>query len=462
MKINHARLMIAAPASGSGKTTVTIALLAALQRRGLKPAAFKCGPDYIDPMFYRQVLACPTYNLDRYFVGREIINGLIGAAQKNADISILEGVMGYYDGAGMRSDASSWQLAAETQTPVLFTLKPGGASLSIAALINGFLHFREQHQIAGVLLNECTPKMADRMASMIECETGLKVYGAMPKLIDVNIKSRHLGLVTPNQIEDIQDKISLLAEAFESNVDVSALLLLADTADPVVNKLPKVSPVGQNVRIAVAQDEAFCFYYQENLELLQSLGSELVFFSPVHDKTLPENTHAIYLGGGYPELYAHTLSENHSMIASIQEAMSHQIPMIAECGGFLYLQDTLSDSKNETYPMVAALRGNSYPVGKLEHFGYIELTSNRKNDFMNEGDTIRGHEFHYWESDIPGDDFLAQKPYSKQAWFCAHALSNVYAGFPHLYFWSNTRFAKNFVRAADEFRKKVEESLCKY
>lgn len=453
------RLMLAAPASGSGKTTLTIALLQALKNRGLKPAVFKCGPDYIDPMFHREVLGAPGYNLDLFFSSPSVVRGLLAAKAQDcdADMAVLEGVMGYYDGAGMTDAGSSWHLSKETSTPTVLALRPGGASLSIAALIKGFIAFRENSQIEGILLNGVKVAMADRLASLIERECGTKVYGFFPNVPEAQIKSRHLGLVTPAEVLHLRESADKMGRQFAESVDVDALISLAATAPVIDAALPELQQVSKGVRIAVARDDAFCFYYQENLDLLETLGAKLVYFSALEDEDLPEKISGLYIGGGYPELHAKTLAENGRMKRSIRKAIGRGMPTIAECGGFLYLGQSLEDERGASYPMVGALPGEGFNRRKLERFGYVTLTANEDNMLCAACESIQGHEFHYWDSDCTGKAFTAKKPYSDRWWTCVQTKDNLYAGFPHLYFWSNPESATRFVKAADNYA--VEQGI---
>lgn len=453
MRTDLPRLMLAAPASGSGKTTLTIALMAALQKRGLTPASFKCGPDYIDPMFHREVLGIPGYNLDLFFTPARIVRGLLVQGSSAADIAVLEGVMGYYDGAGMTDEASSWHLAHATGTPTVLVVRPRGAALSTAALVHGFMRFREPSQIQGVLLNEATPAMSERLAALIERECGLHVYGALPTLPDVVLKSRHLGLVTPHDVENVREKTAELADQLAANADIDGLLALAQTAPPLDANLPDIAAVANEVRIAVARDEAFCFYYRENLELLERLGATLVPFSPLRDGHLPATCGGLYIGGGYPELHAKTLAGNEAMRAAIKAAIDDGLPTLAESGGFLYLGQHLEDTDGISHPMVGALTGDGFATGRLGRFGYVSLTAEYDNLLCQTGDVIKAHEFHYWDSTHAGAAFVAQKPHSDQRWSCVQATKSLYAGFPHLYFWSNPTCAVQFVQAAFRFLK---------
>lgn len=453
MTANLPRLMVAAPASGSGKTTLILALLQALQNRGLAPAAFKCGPDYIDPLFHREVLGIPGYNLDLFLASPQVVRGLLNSGARGADIALLEGAMGYYDGAGMTAQASSWHLAWATRTPTLLVLRPGGAALSVAAVAKGMLSFRRQHQIAGVLLTDCSPALAQRLAPVIEQECGVPVYGCLPRLPEAALESRRLGLVTPSEVVGLWDKLQLLAQALEQYADLEGILALARTAPPLEGQLPPLEPVAQEVPIAVARDEAFCFSYKENLELLEVLGARIRFFSPLRDQQLPPGTCGLYLGGGCPELHAQALGENESIRRAIGEVVAAGVPAIAECGGFLYLQQQLTDREGNSYPMVGALAGEGTPRDQMSRFGYLTLTGETDSLLGPRGTQLRGHEFHYWDSTHPGAGFTVRKPHSLQHWSCGQVSPTLYGGFPHLYFWSNPQAAASFVAAAEQRRQ---------
>lgn len=449
MPDNHPRLMFAAPASGSGKTTFTVGLLQSLVNRGLKPAAFKCGPDYIDPMFHREVLGMPGHNLDLYFTPPDTARGLLCRTAAKADVSVLEGVMGFYDGVAATTRASSWNLAAETGTPVVLIVKPAGAFLSLAATIAGFLRFRDHSMIAGILLSQCSDSFYQKLQPMLEQETGLKVYGYLPDLPGARLGGRHLGLATPDSVHDLRERIAVLTRQYEESVDVDGLLALAASAPPLGGRLPEIAPVSTRItRIAVARDAAFCFYYHENLEMLEDLGAELAYFSPLADAGLPEGIGGLYIGGGYPELHLPALRDNETMRRSVREAVRAGLPTLAECGGFLYLQDAIRDRDGKAFATAGALPGEGFYAERLTRFGYVNLMAGRDNMLCRAGEQIRAHEFHYWDSDRPGGDCTAQKPYGGGSWPCVTAGPSLFAGFPHLYFWSNPEFAWNYVAAA--------------
>lgn len=440
------RFMLAAPASGSGKTMITCGLLKVFRNRMLKTIAYKCGPDYIDPMFHTRITGIPCRNLDTYFASRNTIFYLMKQSSAGMDLAVMEGVMGYFDGvAGVTSMASSYDLANQTDTPVILIVNAKGMSLSIIPYIKGFLEYEERKHIKGVILNRISPMMYTRLKEKIEEELPVKVLGYCAEQKEGFAGSRYLGLQMPHEIEDLQQKVENLAEQLEKTVDIDALLQIARSASQISCQDIPVKPLKEKIRIGYARDEAFCFYYQDNLEVLERLGAECVPFSPLHDKKLPDNLHGLLLGGGYPELFARQLSENQFMKEDILQHLLRGLPYLAECGGFLYLLETMQDAEQKTYPMVGFLPGKVYPTGRLSRFGYISLEANSENDFLPSDETIRAHEFHYYDTNHNGEDFTAKKPQSDRSWKCMHVDAQGIAGFPHLYYYSNLEFVHRFL-----------------
>lgn len=467
------RIMIAGTNSGSGKTTVVCGILAALKRRGMKAASLKCGPDYIDPMFHSQIFGIPSKNLDLYFTNAAMTQYLMAENAKDAFVTVMEGVMGFYDGMEMSSShASSYDLARQTKTPVILIVNAKGMALSVQAIIKGFMDFREDHTIQGVILNGVTKMTGKMMTEQIEANLGIKVYGTIPYMKDNTLASRHLGLVTPFELETIEQEIERLGEIVEENVLLDELLALAEQAEPVCAKRPKnIEKLIQTarrqfildnrkLRVAVGFDKAFCFYYKDNLEVLEEMGCELIFFSPLIDKQLPEHIDGILLGGGYPEVYAKELSQNDSMRKSVKEAADNGIPIMAECGGFMYLHKELEDEAGTFYPMTGVINGKAANQKKLVRFGYISLKANQKNDYLDSDETIKAHEFHYWDSDQNGSAYLAVKPSGKRSWNCMHAVETILAGYPHLYYYSNLNVPYRFLKKCQEYRFRKERELC--
>lgn len=442
-------VLLAAPASGSGKTAVTCALLRALQRRGLQPCAFKCGPDYIDPMFHRAMLGVPSHNLDLFLAQPQTVRTLYERACRDHGAAVCEGVMGFYDGVGgVTTQASAWQVADTLHLPVLLVVRPKGASLTLAAQIRGLQAFRTPSHLAGILLNDCTPMLADSLAPMLERETGLPVVGCLPHLPEAVLESRHLGLYTAAEIKNLTARLDKMAAALEENADLDRLLRLCEhPSRPVLLSTPQAP---STVPIAVAKDEAFCFTYAETLEVLRQCGAEPVFFSPLHDSVLPDAIGGLYLPGGYPELYAQALAENAAMRAAIRHAVENGLPTVAECGGFLYLSQTLQDAQGQRWPMAGVLPGDGVQTQRLVRFGYAELTAEADSLLFRTGEQMPVHEFHYWDCTQNGTSFGVRKPITGRTWRCGFATPTLYAAFPHLYFAGRPQLAERFVKAARE------------
>ncbi len=451
------RLMLAAASSGSGKTTIACAILQALTRMGEHPVSFKCGPDYIDPMFHRQVLGIPSRNLDLFFSDEATAAYLLQKNSENFSLAFIEGVMGYYDGIATTTEASSWQLAKATQTPVVLVLNCKGMSVSIAAQLGGYLSYQPDSQIKGVILNQVSKSIYPEIKALIEQRYDVAVCGYMPKMSDCSLESRHLGLVTAEEIGDLQQRLEKLGEQAMQTIDLPLLLKIAAQAPalavPAV-QLPAPNPTP--LRIGVARDKAFSFYYADNLELLEQLGAQLVEFSPLHDPQLPDDLDGLLLGGGYPELYADTLSQNRTLMAQIKASLQNGLPCIAECGGFQYLCEQLEGADSKSYPMVGFLPGSSFRTPSLRRFGYVRLTAQKDNLLCKKGEGFAAHEFHYWDSQHCGNGCIAQKPYRRSSWECVVCDENFWAGYPHLYFYADVQMAKNFLNRCNRFHTQKE------
>ncbi len=463
------RIMIASPSSGSGKTSITIALLNVLKKRGLNIVSFKTGPDYIDPLFHKNVLGVKSHNLDTFFTGKEKTLKLFNEASDGADIAVMEGVMGLYDGlGGVLMEGSSYDLAAVTDTPVILVVNAKGMGKSVMALIKGFLSMDENKLIQGVILNRTSKSFYQVIKGEIEKELGIKVLGFMPDKKEVSLSSRHLGLVTPGEIEDINEITHILSKELEENVDVDAVLKVAGEAPDetlgVATGVASVEASGENVVlttnaetsnkpvIAISKDEAFCFLYEENVNELKKTGAEIKYFSPLHDKSLPNDADAVILTGGYPEEYLKMLCENESMMRSLKEAADKGMPVVAECGGFMYLHKTIRDKNGNEYKGVGIIDGECYYTGHLVRFGYV-IIREKKFNFLESETKIKGHEFHYYDSTYNGDDCIITKAYGKSTYEAVIDKDNMWAGFPHLYYASGGGFAKGLVQKAIEYHK---------
>ncbi len=430
------RFIIGGTKSGCGKTTVTCALLSAFKRRGIKVSAFKCGPDYIDPMFHRKVIGVCSHNLDSFFCGRDTVLELLDEYGGSAGVSVIEGVMGFYDG----TSGSAYSLSEMTDTPAVIVIDCKGMSDSIGAVMSGFLHYRHNH-IAGFIFDRLPEKLIPLAMKLCD-ELGTVYFGCLPKT-DFNISSRHLGLVTADEVADIHSKLDRLGMLAEKFICVDKLLNICEMPLPGYRK-SEIMSFSNAPTIAVARDSAFCFIYKENIELLRKMGCRIEYFSPLADSAVPK-ADGLILCGGYPELYAERLSANAPMLADIKRLLSNGMPAIAECGGFMYLHDELTDDSGRTYSMAGVIKGRAFPTEKLQRFGYITLKAAEDSLLLNAGDTIRAHEFHYWESSDCGHGLTAEKP-DGRSWECCHTSGTLYAGFPHIYFYSNIEAAARFVR----------------
>ena len=445
-------LMVSAPASGSGKTVLTCALLSALKHRGLDPCAFKCGPDYIDPMFHRSALGVDSRNLDLFLSGEDTVRALYRRCGGGRGAAVVEGAMGFYDGLGGTTDrASAWHAAHTLDLPVLLAVRPRGASLTLAAQIGGLLEFRTPSHIAGLFLTDCSPTLAKSLAPMLEGETGLPVLGHLPHMAEAVLESRHLGLHTAGEIGDLAARIGRAAQVLDEAMDWDRFFALFDRRPGWEAPPPRHG--AETVPLAVARDEAFCFTYAETLDALRDAGAELVFFSPLRDEKLPENACGLYLPGGYPELYAAQLAENQSMRDSIKGAVAGRMPTVAECGGFLYLGQSLEGTDGRTWPMAGYLPGEGVKQDRLVRFGYANLSAPSDSLLFEAGAPVPVHEFHYWDSTRNGEDLTASKPLTGRSWTCGFVSDRLYAAFPHLYFAGRPELAERFVRAAKHYRK---------
>lgn len=448
---NIPRIMIVSAMSGGGKTTVTAALLRALKNRGLKTAAYKCGPDYIDPMYHRAASGRDSINLDMYFYGRDRLRELFAESSRSADIAIAEGVMGFYDGMSMESEkASSYEIAAALGMPVILVLNARGMAHTVIPIIKAIREYREDSGVKAVILNNVTEMTYKMLKTVIERETGAAAVGYIPRLAE-NIKSRHLGLVLPFESDETEDVIAHISEELEKTVDIDSVLRIAADIKPIEYDR-KNTEKKDCVKIAVAYDDAFCFYYRDNLDMLKRFGAEIVFFSPLKDNSLPDGVHGLVLGGGYPELHARELSANTDILGDIKNKLGSGMPCLAECGGFMYLHKSMEGADGNDYRMADVIDARAFKTDRIVRFGYAEFTAEKDTPYMAAGERIRGHEFHYWDSTDNGICCTAAKPSGKRSWRCIYGNGNIFAGFPHLCYASDTAFAERFVNKCREYK----------
>lgn len=448
------RIMIAGTNSGCGKTTLVSALLKNLLDHHFRLRAFKVGPDYIDPMFHSKAIGAPSGNLDPFFYEDETLHYLLGHNAAQRDLTLLEGVMGYYDGLDFTSsEASSFALARRTQTPVVLVVNGRGAARSLLALLEGFFNFEPESGIRGVIFNRVSKGVYDRLKEAVSDHFGdrLLPLGFLPKDEAVGLGSRYLGLQRPEELTDLQKTLRRLSQLVEENIDREGLLRLAASAPDLEITASPFQKRDAAVRIGLARDRAFCFYYEENLLALRQLGAELVEFSPLDDAALPEKLDGLYLAGGYPELYMDRFQANESMRASLKESLDRGLPCIAECGGFMALTQEI-DGKEA----VGFFPGGCENQGHLVRFGYVTLTAEEDSMLLKKGEEVPAHEFHYYDASLRGKSYRARKR-SGRSWPVAYCNDHLYAGYPHLAFFSEAKLAARFYQACLNFQKKREE-----
>lgn len=458
--------MITAASSGSGKTMITCGLLELFKRKGLNPLACKCGPDYIDGLFHKQVLELEGMNLDSYFEAPEELRDKYSRLSKG-HLPVVEGVMGYFDGlGGSTTRASSWEVAHILDLPAVLVVDARGASVSLAALIKGFLEFERPmgSQIKAVIFNRMSPMLYPRIRELVERETGIRAAGFVPELDFLKVGSRHLGLVLPEEIAGLREQMNRLGKCLEETIDWEFLEELGaekEERDALEEENTEASCTAAfSFRLGIAMDEAFCFYYQDNLRLLERLGGELVYFSPIHDRSLPKQLDGLILGGGYPELYCEALSLNESMREAVKKAAEGGLPVLGECGGYLYLLEELEAEDGRIWPMTGVLKGKGYKKGKNSRFGYIGVEAEKDSLYLNPGEQIRGHEFHYWDCEVLEEEWVmrAKKPVGNRSWPCMRIKNQVMAGFPHLFYPSCPAFAVRFAKACVRYKRKRDEA----
>jgi len=449
------RLMIAGAHSGVGKSTITLGLVAALKKRGLKVQTFKVGPDYLDPSHLAQVSGRPCYNLDGWMSDRAYAEQLFMERSADADISLIEGVMGLFDGSSSESlSGSSAEISAWLKCPVALVINTHGMARSVAALVKGYNELEDDVKLAGVIANRCG---SDSHATLLE--TALRSADQPPLLGAVKrdslpiLSSRHLGLISAVEQELEDDKVAQLGQAIEEQLNIDLLLEQASTAvslsDPRLD-VGEGDPRG-TVKLAVARDEAFQFYYPDFFNRLESLSCEPVFFSPMNDSRMPADVDGLYLGGGYPEVQAESLAENTTMLNSIRSFCSSGKPVYAECGGLIYLTQGI-EQEGKHYPFVGELPVWARMLDKRKALGYVEACLQQDSLFGKGGTTFRGHEFHYSE--------LIESPVGTDGWQAVYQLKqkrsgklraegyqrgNVLASYAHLHLASKPEAVSWFV-----------------
>lgn len=452
------RLVIAGTSSGSGKTTISIGIMAALKKRGIKVAPFKVGPDYIDPGFHKFVTGTPSSNLDSWMLTEETVSYLFQKNMAGKDIAIVEGVMGLYDGYGTQKDqGSTAHIAKILRAPTILVIDGKAMSSSAAALALGYKLYDERLDIKGIIINKVSGQAHyEIIKKVIERDVGIECIGYLPSTLDVSLNSRHLGLIPAREVSSLEEKINKLVILLEECINLDRLLEISRTGDKLSeadNPFMLKTKVGRGLNIGVAKDKAFSFYYQDNLRLLEELGANLMYFSPLSDEKLPDNLHGIYLGGGFPEVFAKELEDNISFKTSLKEALHGGMPTYAECGGLMYLTCGIEDLEGVFYHMVGLFSAKAKMTKKLQRFGYVQLTTRN-------GIALKGHEFHrsILVHGRPIDYMYSIQKYRDERlvgqWECGLYNDNVLAGYPHIHFYSEPDFIITLLDKCKEYKKK--------
>ncbi|MHB1006865.1 MAG: cobyrinate a,c-diamide synthase [Chloroflexota bacterium] len=444
-------ILIAGTHSGVGKTTVTTGIVGALRRRGLAVQPFKVGPDYIDPTYTTRIAGRPCRNLDAWMVPADRLVELYTRAVADADVVVVEGVMGLFDGHPGRGAGSTAELAKLLGLPVVLVMDVGRMGQSAAAVALGYVKLDPAVDLVGVIVNEIgSPGHLRMVESAIGDATGLPVVGHLPRRPDLALPERHLGLIPVDEGRTEGEFFSRLVAQVEESVDVEALLRLAAGAPVVAGEPTGLFPevrVAPRASIAVAQDEAFCFYYQDNLDLLAAWGARLVPFSPLRDGALPADCDGVYVGGGFPEFFAARLAENRALLAGLRAAHAAGMPIYAECGGLMYLCRTLGDLEGGSHEAVGLVPANAVIKGGRMALGYAEVKARRHTLLLGEGEVARGHEFHYSSLDASPGDVGAAYVFAGGDRREGYVEGNLLASYVHLHFGSNPGLAPGFVAA---------------
>ncbi len=448
-EMTERRLVIAGTGSGVGKTTLTIGIMAALQKKGYRVQGFKCGPDYIDPSYHTAVTGRPSRNLDSWMLSHEVVKEIFKRGSDGADIAIIEGVMGFLDGKDPKTNAGSTaEISMITKSPVILVVNCASMARSAAAIVKGFQCLAEGANIVGVIANQVGSEGHYKLVkTAIEQECNIPVIGYLARETGIEMPERHLGLIPSIERGELDDFFDDLGDLVLETIDMDQLV-----------KLAKVEPIESNasnlfdrknekqVKIAVAKDEAFNFYYPENLEILEAYGAEIVYFSPLHGEALPEDADGLYIGGGFPEEFVEELASMNHVNESIRFAINNGLPTFAECGGFMFLSESIETTDGRVYPMVGIIPGKVTMQTKLAALGYREITGIKGNFLLPEGEKAKGHEFHYSvftsEKEIPyayetkGMGGIKKEGYMNE---------NVIAGYTHFHFASSPDMVQNWI-----------------
>ncbi|MET4563108.1 cobyrinic acid a,c-diamide synthase [Lysinibacillus parviboronicapiens] len=448
------RFVLAGTGSGVGKTTFTIGLMKALQEKGNIVQGFKCGPDYIDPSYHTAVTGRVSRNIDSWMFSQDAVRDIVARASMDADVSIIEGVMGFYDGKSPLSDAgSAADISVITESPVILIVNCASMARSVAAVVKGFQLLSDKPNIVGVIANQVGSVGHYEIAkAAIEQECGIPVIGYLKREADIDIPSRHLGLIPAierGELDSFFDKLgALMAETIdlEQLLDLTKAPVLAETGDLFDQQ------EDQHIHIAIAKDAAFNFYYEENLALLRAKGATLQFFSPLANEPVPPEADGLYIGGGFPEEFAEILAGNAIAKKSITEVVNKGLPTLAECGGFMYLTEAITNSTGQRYDMLGIIPGEVAMQTKLAALGYREISGTQANFLIGEDEEAKGHEFHYSKysgvHETPAYETKGRFGKKQEG----YQAGNLVAGYTHFHFVSNPKLVDNWLAACKKVK----------
>jgi len=460
---DYPRILIAGTHSGAGKTTIATALMSALSESGLKVQPFKVGPDYIDPGFHQVATGRTSRNLDTLFLGRDGVREVFQRAAANADISVIEGVMGLYDGVGSGDEGSSARVAELLQCPVLLVVDARSMAASAAAVVWGFARLPGGVPLAGVILNRIAgPRHLEVLKTAIEGKTGVPVVGGIPRNLDLQMPERHLGLVPSAETGAVQELVQSLARRVAPYLEMEKIIRLAGGLrhTMVETKIFAVQP-GEPVRLGIVRDRAFNFYYRDGLDLLEALGAELVYCSALDDPALPEDLDGLYIGGGFPEMFLEQLGGNKSFAADVQFHVQRGLPLFAECGGLMYLCDSIVDFNGREWAGAGILPVRCRMEQKRVALGYVTATALRDNILVPAGASLRGHEFHYSRIEGAGltPAYRLCKPGGADGHLDGHAAGNLLATYLHIHFAGSPGAARGFLASCAAYRRRRREKV---
>ena len=451
----YPRILIAGTHSGVGKTTITLGLMSALKEKGYKVQGFKAGPDYIDPSHHMAITGSPSRNLDTWLMSRDVCLELYDRALIDSNIAVIEGVMGLYDGCLDGSElGSTAHLAKILNVPAILVMDAKGMSRSAGAVVLGYKYFDRDIKIRGIILNRVkSERHYTSLKESIERNCGIPVLGYMPFHEDITLPERHLGLIPSVEQEFSKSTYQKIGNLLSSTVDIDQLISIASTSDNLPSfKKTVFSGINERFyfRIAVAVDEAFNFYYQDNLDLLELYGIELTFFSPLYDKYLPADIDGLYIGGGFPELYANLLAANTTMKESIRKAHKNGVVIYGECGGMMYLLEHMVDFKNKTHEMCGILKGTTRMENKRQGLGYITVQALHDNILCKKGATFKGHEFHWSSLHVPEGTpyaYAISKCDDKKSKVDGIFAGHVLGSYTHVHFATDPGLVKHLLHA---------------